>query len=154
MFIGHVHKNVQMEKRKITQEYKTNAARYANLHGITATLKKKEYQGIKSRTLQRWCKQFKAEKPIVDKRGGVFLIYCSLLTVLHFSSITRIVSSMSGDRFYGKRMSVRAEIEIVRRIELLRELGGKISLRTVRLTTLAVLRSLKEEGCLTRMIFS
>lgn len=78
------------------------------------------------------------------------------LTFLHFLlfrlSILLRCSSL-GDRFYGKRISGRAELEILRRIELLSELGAKISLRIVKVTALAVVRSMGEGDALMRTFF-
>ncbi|HYN44846.1 MAG TPA: hypothetical protein VER35_02505 [Candidatus Limnocylindrales bacterium] len=48
---------------------------------------------------------------------------------------------------------MRAELEILRRIELLIEFGAKVSLRTVQTTARVVVRLLEEESSLTSMAF-
>ena len=62
-------------------------------------------------------------------------------------------SKYLGDRSTGVRLSMRANLETLRRVEKIRDVGGKLSIRTVIRTVKAVLKVLKEESCMTRMSF-
>jgi len=76
-FEGAPKKDIVAQKRKLTLEFKTKAAEYANINGIVAASKHEVYGVVKERTLRDWMKEFKANKLIEDKRGGIFIFQLS-----------------------------------------------------------------------------
>ncbi|HYN44845.1 MAG TPA: hypothetical protein VER35_02500 [Candidatus Limnocylindrales bacterium] len=57
-------------------KFKFEAAKYASINGVKATLKNKKFRGVNERTLYDWKREFKTTGIIgIDKRGGDSFFY-------------------------------------------------------------------------------
>lgn len=142
-------------RKNATENFKLAAARHANTYGGKATLKNEKFSKIHPKTLNAWKNKFKKNQSLKDTRGGIeqekekkenlnVNLLNLIILIQHFN--------LRGNKYYGTRISTRAEIEILRRIELYRDLGAKVSLRTVQVTARVAVKLLGEAGCLTSMI--